>query len=150
MDFQAIVDKLVSHAAAAGQFERVNAHEPKNSPGNGITAAVWLASVAPAQRQSGLASTTLLLTFTVRCYTSMVQQPADAIDPNLMAAVGSLMSAYTGAFTLGGLIRSVDVLGAQGIPLSAKAGYLEQSGKVYRVMDLTVPLIVNDVYDQAG
>jgi len=149
IDYTAIVDAIGSAALASGLFERFNGHEPKSSPGNGITGAVWMRSEQPFRSGSGLSSTTVLMTVTVRVYTSMVQEPADAIDPNLDAAVRALMKAYHGDFTLGGLIRNVDLLGMSGTPLSWQSGYLDVAGKINRIADITVPLIVNDVYDQA-
>ncbi|MET8987757.1 hypothetical protein ABZW49_20110 [Nonomuraea wenchangensis] len=78
----------------------------------------------------------------------MLQEPADAIDPAMLAALDALMSAYSGDFDLGGRIRNVDLLGQTGPPLSAQAGYLEQDGNTYRVFTVTLPLLINDVWDQ--
>lgn len=148
LDTKAILDAVVSHALASGHFERVNQHEPKSAPGNGLSAAVWVDRVGPA-RGSGLAMTSALLVLNVRLYTSMLSEPQDAIDPNLMAAHDALMTAYSGAFTLGGLVRSVDLLGAAGTPLSSQAGYLNQDSKLFRVITITLPVIVNDCWEQA-
>ncbi|MFD6619983.1 hypothetical protein ACFWFB_32600, partial [Streptomyces albidoflavus] len=58
MDVLGILDGVESHAAASGWFERVNGHEPKSAPTTGgLTAAVWIDSIAPVL-SSGLASTT--------------------------------------------------------------------------------------------
>lgn len=143
----AILDAVVSHALASGQFERVNQHEPKNAPGNGLTAAVWVETIAPV-RSSGLAATSAVVTLNVRLYVSMLAEPQDAIDPNIVAAVDALMTAYSGDFELGGLVQAVDLLGMAGVPMSARAGYLDQDGKLFRVMTITLPLIVNDVWEQ--
>lgn len=149
MNIAEILDALVSHAAALGHFERVNQHEPKakNPAGQGMTAAVWLQSLAPI-RSSGLAATSGRLEFTLRVYTSMLAEPQDAIDPRVLAAVDALLAAYSGDFDLGGTVRNVDLLGAHGTPLSARAGYLDQGGRLYRVMDVALPLIVNDLWNQ--
>lgn len=144
-----IIEAVESHAAASGWFERVNGHEPKNAPGSGVTAAVWMQRLAPAALASGLAATSALLTVSVRLYTPLMQEPQDAIDPNMTAAAAALMGAYTGDFTLGGLIRNVDLLGQFGEGLSAQAGYLEQDKRMFRVMTITVPLVLNDVWEQA-
>nr|ALS91094.1 MetaGeneMark_Unknown Function [uncultured bacterium] len=149
LQYQPIVDALVSAAQETGQFETVNGHEPKNAPGNGVTGAVWFRNVAPAARQSGLDSTTLLLVCTFRCYFSMTAESPDYIDPVLLTAADALLAAYSGEFTLGGLIREVDLLGMNGVPLSAKSGYLDVAGKLFRIIDVTVPMTINDVYDQA-
>lgn len=148
MNVQAILDAVVSHAAASGQFERVNGHEPKSAPGNGLTAAVWVQSVGPVPNGSGLQRTSAVLVFNVRVYTPMLMEPQDAIDPALVGAVDALMSAYSGDFELGGNVRCVDLLGMAGIPLSAQAGYLEQDKRIYRVMTITLPVIVNDAWEQ--
>lgn len=147
--FQAITDAAQSHAGASGWFDQVNGHEPKSAPGNGLTAAVWVDQVTPYPGGSGLAATTIVVVLNVRVYASFVMKPEDAIDPNLIAAVGALMAAYSADFELGGIIQAVDLLGRTGQPLAARAGYLNQDGRLYRVMTITVPCICNDTFDQA-
>lgn len=149
LNITGILDAVVSHAMASGQFEQVNGHEPANAPSHGLTAAVWADSVR-ALRASGLSSTTVQLIFNVRIYTSTQSDPADAIDPNMIAAVDDLCAAYNGDFTLGGLVREVDVLGAHGQPLLVRAGYIQQSGAIFRVMTITLPVIVNDLWEQVA
>jgi hypothetical protein len=145
-----ILDPLVSHALASGLFERVNTVEPKSPPGTRLHAAIWVQDVRPQPEGSGLASTTGRLTFFARLYSNMLQDPPDAIDPNLLDAVSVLMGAYSGDFTLGGMVREVDLLGNGGEPLSARAGYITISGTMYRCMDITLPLIINDIWEQAA
>lgn len=144
-----ILDRVQSHAAASGLFDRpVGTHEPLNPPGHGLTCAVWPGRITTV-RTSGLNSTSVLLVFSVRLYTPAIQEPLDDIDPNLVAAVDVLCTAYNGDFTLGGHVREVDVFGQHGTPLDARDGWLEQDGAVYRVYTITLPLIVNDLWDQA-
>ncbi|MFJ7269426.1 hypothetical protein ACIQV3_22740 [Streptomyces sp. NPDC099050] len=149
LNITGILDGVVSHAMASGQFEQVNGHEPANAPAHGLTAAVWTDTVQ-AVRSSGLSSTTALLVFNVRVYTSSQAEPADAIDPNMLAAIDDLCAAYIGDFTLGGLVRQIDVLGAHGQPLLVRAGYIQQSGAILRVMTITLPVIVNDLWEQVA
>jgi hypothetical protein len=150
LDITTILDAVESHALASGYFQTVNGHEPKSAPGTGLTAAVWVEQIGPARGGSGLNSTSARLALYVRLYTPMLQEPADAIDPNLMTALDALMAAYSGDFTLDGLVREVDLLGIHGDPLSARAGYLTTSGAEYRVMTITLPLIVSDLWEQAA
>jgi hypothetical protein len=150
LDSVGMLDSIVSHAMRLGLFERVNTSEPKNAPGNGLTAAVWLQSVAPVALASGLAATAARVEFTLRMFSNMLQEPQDAIDPEMLAAVDVLMTAYSSDFDLGGTIRNVDLLGAHGAGLSALAGYLNVDNKMFRVVDLTLPLIVNDVWEQVA
>jgi hypothetical protein len=150
LDVRGITNALVSHAMASGLFEVVNGHEPKSAPGNGLTAAVWVQDIGPQEGGSGLQSTTGRLAFTVRIYNGMLSEPRDDIDPNVLSAVDTLIAAYSGDFELGGLVRNVDLLGMSGTPLSARAGYLNQNNTLYRVMDINVPVIINDLWSQSG
>jgi hypothetical protein len=149
LDIQAIIDAIVTDLLASGYFERVNAHEPKSSPGSGLTAAVWVQDIRAVQ-SSGLDSSSALLVFSVRLYTSMAQEPLDAIDPQLVNAVSTLFSAFAGGYTLGGLVREVDVRGSEGVMLEAKAGYLKQADFSHRVITITLPVVVNDVWEEAA
>lgn len=148
LDSQAILDAIVSHAMALGVFESVNAHEVVNAPGHGLHAEVWADSIAPVAIVSGLAATSALVVWNVRIRGNADAQPRDMVDPNMMAAVDALMNAYSGDFTLDGLVRNVDLLGQAGAALSARAGYLTQGGQTYRIYDITLPVLVNDVWEQ--
>ena len=150
LDTLAILQAAESHVAATGHFERVNRHEPKNAPGNGLTAAIWVQDLRPAAQASGLAAIAAILIVNVRLYSNMLADPQDLIDPKLVAATDALMSAYASDFTLGDRVRNVDLLGQFGEGLSAKAGYLEQDRKMFRVMTINLPLVINDVWTQSS
>ena len=139
---------VVSDVQKSGYFERVNQHEPKRKPKGGMSAAVWIQRIDPIALASGLASTSGRLTFIVRMYIRMIQTDMDAMDPLLTKATSNLMRRYHDDFDFEGAIRNVDLLGHHGIALSAQAGYLEQDNTNYRIMDLTVPCLVNDVWPQ--
>jgi hypothetical protein len=141
-------DTLLSHALSLGLFAGVSGHEPKAAPLNGLYGALWVNSIMPARGHSGLASTTLRIEYSFRIGTNMVTEPQDDLDPQVMVAAAMLMLAYSGDFSLGGLAEEIDLLGAWGEPLGAQAGYLNQDGKLFRVMVITIPIIVDDVFDQ--
>lgn len=150
MDIAGIVDATVSHAMSLGLFETVNQHEPVNPPGNGLTCAIWADSIGPVPRASGLSLTTAYVLMQVRIYTIATQLPYDGIDPTMMSAVDSLITAYSGDFSLGGKVRNVDLLGMYGTTLSARAGYLKQDNNQYRVMTITLPMVINDTWEQVS
>lgn len=150
LDIQGTFDAITSHAKKLGVFKRVNGHEPKNAPGLGVTAAVWVARIFPVPGASGLASTTGCLVFTVQLYTSMTTEPQDGIDPAIVHATDLLLAEYSGDFELGGKVRNVDLLGQSGVALSAQAGYLDIDKKIFRSMEITLPLIINDLWDQVA
>ncbi len=147
---QDLVDRIASHAMTLGVFDRVNQHEPKNKPGRGLTCAVWIDRIEPARGRSGLTATDARVVFNVRVYTNMLQNPQDAIDPSVMNAVDLLFEAYSGDFQLGDESRWIDLLGAtQGHPLFSQSGYINIDNMVYRVMTITVPVIVQNAWTQA-
>lgn len=150
LDASAILDAIVSHAQANGKFERVLAHEPKNAPGNGLSAAVWAGDILPIARVSGLDKTSALLSFSVRVYMNMLYEPQDDIDRVLLDAVGSLMNDYTGEFTLAGAASWIDLVGMYSQGMLSRAGYLELDKTLYRVMTITLPVVVADVWTQVA
>lgn len=149
LDITTVIDAARSHAMASGFYERTTAHEPKNAPGGGITWALWVDTIDPVPTDSGLAATSARIAFVVRLYMSMLAEPQDGIDPALTQALLDMMVRYSGDFDLGGTVRNIDLLGQAGTPLSSKAGYLNQDGRLFRVYDITLPVIVNDVFAQA-
>lgn len=149
LQIDTILSAVESHALTTGVFERVNRHEPKNAPGSGLTAAIWVDAVDPYSGGSGLAATSGRITLKIRIYQNFKSEPQDAIDPTVTAAVDLLLANYSGDFELGGNVRNVDLLGAGGTPLSARAGYLNQDGTLFRIMDITLPLIINDIWGQS-
>lgn len=144
-----VLDELVSHAKQRGTLDSVNTEEPKVKPGNGVECAIWVDGLGPARSGSGLSSTTVRIDYRVRLYAPLLQFPSQRVDVNLLRAAADLMLAYSGDFSLGGVARAIDLLGAFGDPLSMRAGYIEQDGAKYRVMTITVPVVVNDVWDQS-
>lgn len=150
-----IFDAVVSDVQSTGYFDRVNLHEPKRRPVlTGLTSAVWVQSIDPISGSagSGLASTSARVVFMVRLYSNMLKEAQDAIDPQLMKAGSSIMRRYHDDFdfSLDPLVRNVDLLGAFGIALSLVTGYLEQDGVMFRIADITVPVICNDVWTQVN
>lgn len=140
---KALFNAIVSRAMTLGLFERVNSHEPKSAPGNGLSCSVWTEQIRPLPDASGLGSVSGEVSFHIRILSSFMRKPEDDIDPNILTAVCTLMGAYSGGFTLGGIVRDVDVL-----QMSAQAGYLNQDNRLYRVMVITLPVVINDLWDE--
>ena len=145
-----VFDRVQSHAMALGVFERVNTHEPKSKLGTGMYAAIWVDSIRPVP--SGQAATDGVVSLRCRIYTSMLQEPQDAIDLDVLTAVTTLMNAYSGDFGLGGVagVRSIDLLGMYGESLSMTAGYLDIDRAMFRIATVVVPMVINDLWSQGG
>lgn len=147
---KAIQDAMESHQKTLGVFEQVNMHEPKAAPQlRGASCSTWIQALGPARGGSGLVGTSVRMAYRARVYHTAMQANQDLIDPAVTFAASKLIEVYTAHFTLGGLVREVDLLGQFGDPLGWQAGYLNIEGKFYRVIDINVPLILNDVWEQS-
>lgn len=145
-----LIDKIVSHASSLGIFRSVNSHEPKAAPGSGLRFAVWADVIEPLGQGSGLSSTSGYVVMMGRITGNMLQKPEDEIDPRMITAATTLIGAYSGDFNFGSTVRAVDLLGMYGQKLQAKAGYVTYGQGLYRAMDVIVPVIVNDMWDQVA
>jgi hypothetical protein len=153
IDTKEYIEAMASHAMTTGYFDHANQHEPKSNPGMGLHCAIWVQSLQPATGWSGLNSTSTVLVVAVRIYSNMLQEPQDAIDPNMMEAVDTLLAAYSGDFTLGGLVSYVDLLGQFGTALGGEAGYVQiggGEGSMHRVFTIMVPLVLDNSYSQVA
>lgn len=144
-----IFDKIVSYALGTGRFDTVNQHEPKNSPGSNMLCSVWVQSIKPV-RMSAMNATSGLVTFQSRIYTNFRSEPFDMIDENVMSATADMMNTMSGDYDFGedANVRAIDLLGMSGTALSAQAGYVEIDRVMYRVMTITIPIIINDMFLQ--
>jgi hypothetical protein len=148
----ALFAALVTDAEVTGLFEVVNTHEPKSAPQNGLNCSIWADTIKPV-KAGGLNQTSGLVSFFVRIYNSMLAEPQDDIDPAILAAAGVLMNTYSGDFQLataaGVDVRMVDLLGAYSDGLSAQAGYMSIDSKMFRVMVISLPVVLNDMFPQS-
>jgi len=136
--------KLSSMLKAMAIFRQVQRVEPKGAPGSGLTVAVYLNSISPAAAASGLSAASGLYVYTIRIYTNMLQEPAEKIDTILANAIDKVFTALAGDVDLGSNVRNIDIFGELGTPLKAQAGYVEVDHLMYRSVDITLPLLIND------
>lgn len=153
-----VYDKIVSHASATGYFADVAGHEIKSSGPLGLVCMMWMDYLGPALggAGSGLAETSTLLVLNARIEAGAFapdRLTADAIDPKLLAAASALMGRLIGDLTLdgtaAGLVRTIDVRGMSGRRLEGRGGYLDRDGKLKRLINITVPIILNDAWTEA-
>jgi hypothetical protein len=145
---KAVYSDALSVAKGLGPFETVIAHEPKSKPVSLPALAVWTQAITPVAAVSGLAATSGRLSLRARVYLNWLGKPEDAIDPELLRLTSLLLGAYSGGFTFGGDVMEIDLLGAYGESLSAQAGYIEHDGTMFRVMEVNLPIVIDDLWTQ--
>lgn len=145
-----VTGRINSAALASGYFDAVAGHEPKSAPSTGMSFASFMEGITPVPARSGLDATSAKLVMIGRIYKPFLSVPEDLIDPNIAGAAGYLMQAYSTDFELGGEVANIDLLGAHGVGLSARASYQTLDRLTFRLMDITIPMIINDAFDQEG
>lgn len=148
LDISGLLSAMISHAQSTGYFQWVNTHESKQAAFEGLTCEIWVEQINPV-KTSGLATTSMRIQFEVRLYTGSMAEPYDDMDSNLVVALDALMREYLNDFTLGGLVRHVDIFGAHGVGIQARTGFINHDGKEFRVFSINLPMIVDDLWDQA-
>lgn len=153
LNTSAIINAVASQAATTGYFDTVNTHEAKNGPGTQMVCDITILNGRALALASGLSVTSCLLTLSVVVYCSMLadsSENADAIDTNVNNAVDALVNLYNGAFTLGGLVRNVDILGQFGQELIWDFGHIDISKQPVRAAEIRLPLVINDAWTQTA
>jgi len=145
----AVFDRIESWAMNSGRFATVNGHEPKSAPQGDVDFALWVQDIQNVGKISGMGAASGLLTLQGRVYVPFLSQPFDAIDPRVLAATNDMMAALCADFDFDGIssVRNIDVFGSTGVKLRAQAGYVEIDRKTFRVMTITIPVIINDMFN---
>ena len=81
----------------------------------------------------------------IRVWSSAMQKPLDDIDPEILSAACSLMGAFAGGFTLGGTVRDIDLMA-----MSAQPAYVDFEGKPFRVVEISLPIVINDMFAESA
>ena len=141
----ALMSALRSHAQSTGLFADVVAHEPASVPQQGVTCAIWFGAIAPDGAASGLGAVSGTVSFLVQVAASLQQRPLDDVEDRVVSAASGLLAAYSGALTLGGSVRNVDLM-----RLRAQGGYFDQDSAKFRAVNITLPIVVNDLWAEVA
>lgn len=141
-NIRATLQAIQSYLEASGYFVGSQVSEPKQPPPEGFYAAVYMSA-------AGVNSLTLTGTIErhlpiIRVYRQMLAEPAEDIEFGMAEVISKVASDLIGEYDLGATIRNVDVGGQTGAPMSATWGYVDVGGAMFRIVDLIVPLIVDD------
>ena len=61
-----------------------------------------------------------------------------------------LLGEYAGHLTLGATVRAIDLIGMHGTPMSAVGGYVTIGQQMSRVMEVTLPVLINDMWTEVA
>lgn len=153
LDALGIFNAVISHAARTGLFETVRGADSMSAQANGIHFEAFCGPISPI-RASGLNSTSARVIIMARIQIGLLRQPQEGIETDLLYTTDRMIAEYTGNFqlALGNTpmtnVREVDVLGEFGVALEGRPGYVTQDNHVYRVCDITLPIICNDLWPQ--
>lgn len=141
-----ILDAVVSHAQRLRVCERVLTKEPTNAPGSGCTASIVGRKLEPVGMASGMASSTARFEVWTRLYVDASNSKADAV---ITGVAWKLFAAWQADLDLElDYVWSIDIMGRYGEKLIGQFGYVELGGTFYRVMDIVLPIIINDAWPQ--
>lgn len=150
---KASMQAILSKAQANGFVSEVQIGEPKSPkapPGGAkkVFAAVQMVSATVVE--TVLDKSIEVHTVMVRLYGDAIAEELEETELMLADCTSELMTDVQEAFTLGSEIRNVDVAGQYGQALNAQWGHAELSRVMFRIVDITFPLIVQDVATHAA
>lgn len=150
LDTRGVMDKIVSHALSLGHLASVNQVDIGSMPNNtDLIGVLYFRRIRPVGARSGLSTTSVVIEFTMRLIRATKTDPLGEIDPEMIDAVDALLNAYSADFTLDGSIAEIDLLGEYGQALESDSGFLKMTEELtYRIVDITIPVVINDVWTQ--
>ena len=148
IDPGAVLTALLDHARLLGQFEQSRITEYKTPPPNGLCFAVWAETLGSAPEGSGLASTNALVVCMARIYYPAFGKDEALHEVRMLTAAAGYLGRLGEDLTLAGLVRNWDVLGQSGELPQWTFGHASIDNKISRIGDLSIRLILNDVWAQ--
>ena len=133
---------ISSYIQASGYVQKSTIGEPESPPTERLAASVYMGNTAIVSLT--LNTTIEVHTVIVRFYMDMLREPTEQIEFKLAEVVSGIFNDLLGEYDLGATIRNIDAAGSHGTSLGAVWGYTDVGGKMFRVVDLSIPLLVDD------
>lgn len=139
---KATLSSLTSKAKASGKFTGgVMIGEPKK-PVDSYTIAFWMQSATVAQVTLG--TTIELHVVLARIHVLTLNDKSEDTELETARMASTYTEDILGDFDLAATIRKVDAAGEYGTPMGVEWGHVDVGGTLYRVSDITIPLVVDD------
>ena len=137
------LDVIRSELMTTNHFSAVEIGEPKSPPADAkITVHLWMSSISVVALT--LSKTIEVYVITVRVMSGMFQEPEALIETQMAEVVSRVSEELFANFSLDNKIRHIDIGGIYGVNYRADWGHADISGKLFRVADITLPLVVDD------
>tara|TARA_Y100000310_G_scaffold50965_1_gene47025 strand:- start:2057 stop:2512 length:456 start_codon:yes stop_codon:yes gene_type:complete len=138
----ATLNALLTHLAGAGHFEQVQIGEPKSPPSTtGLTGAIFIANLVTNDITFQLGIE--VHTVTIRCYLNMMHEPHKDIELKLAGAISKIITDLLGDWNLSTAIKHIDSGAEFSSGIDVGFSYLDVGGTMFRVADITVPMVVD-------
>jgi len=140
----ATLKSVESHLRSSGYASSVVVGEPKSAmeAGPRVTAAVWTVSATIVALTAGN-ETIELHVLNVRLYADAFTESPETLELAIVNAQSQVAAKLLADANLNSSVRSIDAGGQYGVQFEGQYGYAEVSGKMYRIVDLTLPFIVD-------
>lgn len=151
-DISSSLDAVKTYVQDIGLFQSVQIGEPKQPLSQGLHTAVFMQSVGVNLIYAG-GQTRENHVVIIRVYKDMLaveSDPQKNIETEVAVNVSKLMENLLGDTDLESSIMSIDAAGMDGTQMRVDYGYIDVGGSMYRIADITVPLIVNGSATLAG
>ena len=134
---------IESKIAASGQVRQTQVGEPKSPPSTLPAAAIFMDSVR-IYKMTVDGGTGEVHAVNIRIYADMLAEPQEWNEYGLAEVAENLINKLLTDADLNSKIMTIDAAGMAGQGLEMRWGYLDVSGKMHRIVDIGLPLLVND------
>lgn len=143
-DMKSTLEELKTHLNQTGRFSVVQIGEPtKPWVGDGLFGSVSiLTNTVQILFLDG--GTEELHVVQVRLWRDAFRETPENAELLMAQAAGETMERIAEDFTQRATVRHVDLAGIRGIPMSAEWGYIALGDVTYKIVDITVPITVDD------
>lgn len=143
-----IQEQLVSHSERLGWFDHVAIGDIESAPAGGLVCAWTIDGFVPDPSTSGLNTTSVIVIATARIYRNQTAHPNEGVPVAVLEAVDDFIESLHTDLKLDRDDSTVDLFGFGQNRMGANAGLLEFNGTIYRFVDVTIPILVKDVWTQ--
>ena len=133
-----------SHLKKSRVIRNVQVWTITEAPSERFLAEITVAGTEVVEVALGGAASVEVHTIMVRLYRTAFEVPADGLEYDMAEGASLVHQDLMEDFTLGGTsgVQNLDIGGIYGTSLSAKFGFADIGGVIFRICDITVPVIV--------